>query len=102
MFIDVYPQPLSVAFTSACHGLISLRSTEQPPRVPCAGEPQQAGQQTKDVDGRELWMLAEKYEVDGIKPWLVQHAITVESVCAAAHFACMCAEGVCEGLLEAC
>jgi hypothetical protein len=63
-------------------------------RISFSGEPQQAGQQTKGVDGRELWVLAERYEVYGIKPWLVQHAITVENVCAAAHFACMCAEGV--------
>ncbi len=66
-----------------------------------AGGPQ-AGQQTHDVDGRELWMLAEKYEVDGVKRWLLKHAITLQSVCAAAQFACMCVEGVCDDLLKAC
>jgi hypothetical protein len=67
-----------------------------------AGEPQAGRGQTKDADGRELWILAEKYEVDKIKLSLVKHALTVENVCAAAHFACECEEAVCDGLLLAC
>ena len=55
-----------------------------------------------EADGRELWMLAHKYEVEGVKEWLMKHAITAESVCAAACFACECEADVCEGLLEAC
>jgi hypothetical protein len=47
-------------------------------------------------------MLSDRYEVDGIKEFLSQPGITAESACAAAQFACDCAEGVCEGLLEAC
>ena len=55
-----------------------------------------------DADGRELWMLAHKYEVEGVKEWLLKRGISVESVCAAANFACESVEGVCDGLLEAC
>ena len=40
--------------------------------------------------------------MDGVKEWLLKHAITVDSVCAAASFACECVAGVCDGLLEAC
>jgi hypothetical protein len=54
------------------------------------------------ADGRELWMLADKYEVDGVKQWLVKHAINMESVCAAAQFACACVDGLCDGMLESC
>jgi hypothetical protein len=54
------------------------------------------------VDGRELWMLGDRYEVDRIKEWLLMHCITSRSACAAAQFACDCEEGVCESLLQAC
>jgi hypothetical protein len=54
------------------------------------------------ADGRELWMLSDRYEVEGIKEFLSEQGITAKSACAAAQFACDCAEGVCEGLLEAC
>ncbi len=54
------------------------------------------------ADARELWLLAHKYEVDGVKEWLLKHGITVDSVCAAASFACECVADVCDGLLEAC
>jgi hypothetical protein len=40
--------------------------------------------------------------VDGVKEWLLKHGITVNSVCAAASFACECVSDVCDGLLEAC
>ncbi len=54
------------------------------------------------ADARELWVLAHKYEVDGVKEWLLKHGITVDSVCAAASFACECVADVCDGLLEEC
>ncbi len=57
---------------------------------------------TTVADARELWLLAHKYEVDGVKEWLLKHGITVDSVCAATSFACECVAGVCDGLLEAC
>jgi hypothetical protein len=57
---------------------------------------------TCDADGREVWMLAHKYEVNGVKEWLLEHGITVDSVCAAASFACESVQDVCDGLLEAC
>jgi hypothetical protein len=47
-------------------------------------------------------MLAHKYEVKGVKEWLLEHGITVDSVCAAASFACESVQDVCDGLLEAC
>ncbi len=57
---------------------------------------------TTEADARELWLLAHKYEVDGVKEWLLKHGITADSVCAAASFACECVADVCDGLLEAC
>ncbi len=40
--------------------------------------------------------------MDGIKEWLVTHAITPQSVCAATKFALKCVDDACEGLLKAC
>jgi hypothetical protein len=57
---------------------------------------------TTQADARELWLLAHKYEVHGVKEWLLKHGITEDSMCAAASFACECVEDVCDGLLEAC
>ena len=68
-----------------------------------AGRPDlTADKHMSKADGRELWMLAHKYEVEGVKEWLMKHGITAESVCAAASFACESVADVCEGLLEAC
>jgi hypothetical protein len=47
-------------------------------------------------------MLAHKYEVKGVKEWLVEHGITVDSVCAAMSFACDSVQDVSDGLLEGC
>jgi hypothetical protein len=60
------------------------------------------GKSFEHVDARELWMLAQKYMVDGIQEWLIANCITAENVCAAAQFACDFGEGLCDDLLRKC
>ncbi len=80
--------------------LISIESTNS---SLTAGRPRFVSDKlTTEADARELWLLAHKYEVDGVKEWLLKYGITVESVCAAVSFACDCVADVCDGLLEAC
>ena len=52
---------------------------------------------TTEADARELWLLAHKYEMDGVQEWLLKHGITVDSVCVAASFTCECVADVCDG-----
>jgi hypothetical protein len=90
---------------SHCHKCFATRNTHTHThtRQNTAGRPRLCPDKpTSDADGREVWMLAHKYEVKGVKEWLVEHGITVDSVCAAASFACKSVPDVCDGVLEAC
>jgi sugar lactone lactonase YvrE len=64
----------------------------------CAGR---AGEECKVADGRELWLLAEMYEVEGMHEWLLEDGINEESVCAAYEFG-LVPEGYREEVREAC
>jgi hypothetical protein len=51
----------------------------------------------------ELWTLAHRFQVYGMKEWLTQNCLNDDCVCAAMHFACGCEDSaVCESLLQAC
>jgi hypothetical protein len=46
-----------------------------------------AGAQMAEADGRELWLLAERYQIKGIKEWLMKKGIDEEGLFAAAQYA---------------
>ena len=76
----------------ACVGSQSLRSSF------CAGR---AGEECKVADGRELWLLAEMYEVDGVREWLLTEGVDKESVFGAYEFG-LVPEGYRQDLRESC
>jgi hypothetical protein len=56
-------------------------------------------------DGRELWVLADLFQVDGIHDWLLDQGVTEDNVCAAAQYALETAPNGCgktERLMDAC
>jgi hypothetical protein len=74
-------------------------------------ESQEAGSSSKKhiprvtigkVVASELWALSDFYDMQRIKEWLMKHAITAETVCAAINFAHKHPKEACKGLLEAC
>jgi hypothetical protein len=46
-----------------------------------------AGVQMAQADGRELWLLAERYQIKGIKEWLMDKGIDEDGLFAAAQYA---------------
>ena len=60
------------------------------------------GERVGAADGRELWVLAEAYQVWGLKEWLVKEGVwSMDSACQAMQYA-KSAEGSFEGLAGAC
>ena len=64
----------------------------------CAGR---AGEECKAADGRELWVLSEMYEVDGVQRWLLEECVDESTLCAAYEFG-LVPEGDRRGLVDAC
>ena len=64
-----------------------------------AGRPDE---QCKDADGRELWVLAEMYELDDVRQWLVVDGIDPGNVCAAHAFGCVPLGNDREGIVLQC
>jgi hypothetical protein len=46
-----------------------------------------ADKETSEADGRELWLLAERYRVQGVKEWLMFKGIDEEGLLAATQYA---------------
>jgi len=64
----------------------------------CAGR---AGGECEKADGRELWVLAEMYDVPGAREWLRGEGLDVGNMCAACEFG-LVPEGDREDLVQAC
>ena len=64
----------------------------------CAGR---AGGECEKADGRELWVLAEMYDVPGAREWLRGEGLDVGNMCAACEFG-LVPEGDRGDLVQAC
>ena len=54
-------------------------------RAPCGGAGR-AGEECEKADGRELWVLAEMYNIAGVREWLQGESLDVGNFCAACEF----------------
>jgi len=60
-----------------------------------------AGEECEKADGRELWVLAEMYDVPGVREWLRGEGLDLGNLCAACEFG-LVPEGDRRELVEAC
>jgi hypothetical protein len=54
------------------------------------------------ADGREVWVLGEMFQIEGIKEWLMGEGLCMDNVCAALEYGVSGGTGGCEELVCAC